>query len=152
MRTLIASISAVILTACASTPGTYTFENSRTVDASFDKTWEAVIGYFAENNIGIETLEKDSGIIVAENTRYRIGVTPYVADCGVKLAKENIGTARVNIFAKPVSDDKTDVQVNTAFSFMTRDWTTTGALRPSNCTSTGELEKSLLDRIEADAR
>ena len=37
-----------------------------TVEASFGKTWDAVIDYFATNNIGVRTLDRQSGFIVAE--------------------------------------------------------------------------------------
>ena len=40
--------------------------NQRTFDATFDKVWEAIVAYFAKNNISIETIEKASGIIAAQ--------------------------------------------------------------------------------------
>ena len=47
-------------------PGISNYENKKDFYASYDKVWEGVISYFAENNISIETLEKDSGIVVAK--------------------------------------------------------------------------------------
>jgi len=42
-------------------------ENSKTFKgASFDETWEAIISFFATRQISIETLEKESGIVVAK--------------------------------------------------------------------------------------
>lgn len=43
-------------------------ENERTYRAKFNKVWESIISFFAYSNIPIKTLEKDSGIIVAEKT------------------------------------------------------------------------------------
>lgn len=43
------------------------FEKTITLDIeSFDRTWESIIGFFATRQIPIETIEKDSGIIVAK--------------------------------------------------------------------------------------
>lgn len=42
------------------------FTKEKMFSASFDNIWEGIISYFATNNISIKTLEKDSGIIVAE--------------------------------------------------------------------------------------
>lgn len=47
------------------------------VAASYDRTWEATVGWFAEQNIPIQTIEKASGIIVADvNIRYLPNRTP----------------------------------------------------------------------------
>jgi len=67
--------------------------------ANFDRAWDAAVGWFAERNIPIQTIEKASGIIVADvNIRYlpnRVDVldkngkrqswkqsAPVYADCG----------------------------------------------------------------------
>jgi len=47
-------------------PNISNYENKKDFHASYDQVWEGVISYFAENNISIETLEKDSGIVVAK--------------------------------------------------------------------------------------
>ena len=52
------------------------------VNASFNKTWDAVIDDFASQNVPIKTIDRTSGIVVAE----RLSVPPDVgrqwADCG----------------------------------------------------------------------
>lgn len=35
------------------------------VNASFDRTWDATVSWFAERNIAIKTIDKSSGLIVA---------------------------------------------------------------------------------------
>lgn len=60
---------AVALPACSvkyRTPAPAPVRTPATVNASFDRTWEAVVSYFADRNISIRTIEKASGIIVAE--------------------------------------------------------------------------------------
>ncbi len=78
-KTTIALLAAFACTACTATrtahqlaqaytpPAVPSVANSRTFEnVSFDKAWEAIIQFFAEQQISIETLEKDSGIVVAK--------------------------------------------------------------------------------------
>jgi hypothetical protein len=89
LRRPVAYLLLTLLTACA-TPPSYLAPKlapARTgtpVSASFSKTWDAVIDIFASKNISIKTLDRTSGLIVAEaqtiasNDTY--GFT--IADCG----------------------------------------------------------------------
>lgn len=59
----------------------------KVIDVSFDKAWNAVIDVFAEKNISIKTLDRSSGLIVAE--RGSISSNQYLnpdivnwSDCG----------------------------------------------------------------------
>lgn len=47
--------------------------SSREVEASFTNVWDAAIDVFSEQNIGIKTLDRASGLIVAETA----AVDPY---------------------------------------------------------------------------
>lgn len=48
-------------------PATCEVANSRAFEGvTFDKMWEAIIAFFASRQISIETLEKESGIVVAK--------------------------------------------------------------------------------------
>jgi hypothetical protein len=59
----------VMLSACASTANytkpaeTNSPDYDRTVDASFDKTWNALIDYASSNFFSIDNFEKDSGLM-----------------------------------------------------------------------------------------
>ena len=60
---------AVVLTCslgagCASAPKTFNFNPVATIDAEYDDVWSAVVEYFAVSNLPIDTIEKDSGLIV----------------------------------------------------------------------------------------
>lgn len=55
----------VLLVSCAG-PKIYQFENSWETQATFDDAWSATVQVFAERQWSIQTLEKDSGIIVSE--------------------------------------------------------------------------------------
>jgi hypothetical protein len=53
---------------CASfPPHKDTIPNSRTYGNSYDEVWEAVLGSLSELNIQVKSMEKESGIIVAED-------------------------------------------------------------------------------------
>ncbi|GLQ20395.1 hypothetical protein ACFFUB_02385 [Algimonas porphyrae] len=147
---LMLAAAALVVAGCATTPQTYNFDNSRSVDATFDRTWESVISYFAENNIPIATLEKDSGIIVAKNERYTPGAMKTFADCASAFMMTNdVGQIDVNVFVRPVDDNTTSVQVNTSYSM--RQSGAYGSSAVETCNSNGTLEEALLDRIERDA-
>lgn len=60
-----------------------------TVNAPFAKTWEAAVDVFAERNISIKTLDRASGLIVAEAVK--VGSrNSNLADCG----KDAMGIAQ----------------------------------------------------------
>ena len=148
---VLTGIAALGLASCATNSAqTFTFDNTRDIGASYDNTWEAVISYFATNNIPIATLEKDSGLIVAKNERYAVNLMNEVASCeqGILETPQN-GQVSVNVFVRPKSDDVTSVQVNTQYTMTVRGY---GDVIVSNsCNSNGSLESALLDRIEQDA-
>ncbi len=137
-----ALLAAILLAACA-TPGQPTqFNNTRTVSASFDETWDETISYFARNNIPIQTLEKDSGLIVAESASVPGAQLRQLADCG-SAGQGLPGTARYNVFVREQSALGVTVQINATFSQVYRDiWT--GQNAQSECYSKGVLEKAFL--------
>lgn len=137
-------ISLFALSACATAPKEYTFEKSRTFAKSKDEVWEKVISHFATNNIPIKTVEKDSGIIYAENLRFTPG---QFADCGSSALEPPIsGLVRMNVFVRPVSTDTTEMTVNSDFE-ETRQF---GQYPPTTvkCNSTGALERQVFDSVD----
>lgn len=147
---LAAGVATFALTACASTPAVYEFDNSRTYDAEFDQTWEAVIDFFATNNIPIQTVERDSGIVYAE----RMYADPYSdiftrnADCNRGIANATSSSAAMNIFVRRAGGGRTNVSVNATYSQMIiplMSYTPTAI----TCQSTGVLETSILNTIQS---
>ncbi|MCY3773136.1 MAG: hypothetical protein OXG98_14115 [Gemmatimonadetes bacterium] len=64
---MLASVTYVLLSGCAATPpAVYEFENSRTFMVEKRRVWDAMVSRFAEFQIPIQTIEYDSGLIVAE--------------------------------------------------------------------------------------
>lgn len=54
---------------CASAPKQAPERQPTPVAASFGRTWDAVIDIFAQRNIPIKTIDRSSGLIVAEQAR-----------------------------------------------------------------------------------
>lgn len=131
-QTCRASLRPVVLIAAVATLGTCVSyqppqspapREGTQATAPFDSTWSAVVSYFASRNLSIRTIEKASGIIVAEagradllanrpvqidangNHMYRNGKpvlgAPVYADCGtIKGPPVDPITGAFNVFVR----------------------------------------------------
>ena len=54
-------------------------KSTDTYTESFDIIWEDAIEWFANNNIPIDKIDKESGILTSE---YRLGTTQSIVNCG----------------------------------------------------------------------
>lgn len=140
-RTILALAVAAAVSACASAPETFDVKSSEEVQADFDKTWQAVIATFAENTIPIKTLEKDSGLIVAEQSLVSYQSMDQVASCGTGSFVEvpSSGIATYNVFVRPVNAIVTKVQVNTKFAMQFRDSYNNSRVQDCNSRSSAEI-------------
>ncbi len=122
------------------------------VSASFTRTWDAVIDDFASQNVPIKTIDRTSGIVVAE----RLGVTPEVgrqwADCGsdMFIGKLAPTSATYNVL---VRGDSTKATVR-----VTVRWTRVGMARglstqtvTEECGTTAVWESGFEARIKTAA-
>lgn len=128
--------------ACAPTataPQLTVFEKTRTYAKPKDQAWAAVLAYFTRNNISVKVLEKDSGVIYAENASFATDL----ADCGQSRALEISRLASLNVFVRPTGGG-TEVSVNTKFSLVR---TMEGQTWNVECFSRGILEREILDSI-----
>jgi hypothetical protein len=72
----------LVVVGCTQPPAPPTPRTAQTqVQASFSKTWNAVIDDFAANNIPIHTIDRSSGIIATDLLNVGPGMSD-VADCG----------------------------------------------------------------------
>ncbi len=79
MKVFIVSITLTALFISCGTPAKrHDFPNFRYLESNYDNAWNSVIDYFANNNIPVKTLEKESGLIYAET----IGFSEEWIDCG----------------------------------------------------------------------
>src|SRR3990172_2171609 len=137
----------VLFSCCAHTPANYNVQSKRIYDKNYDEVWASVISIFAEKNIPIKTIEKDSGIIVTENMNIpssEFSAFNYVSkycDCGspgfLFIFKQFTGS--YNVFARKTSNDKTSVQLNT--SFRASKFSGNNFIEWTNCATTGDLER-----------
>jgi hypothetical protein len=127
-------------------PGFYV----ETLDAPYDAVWTALIRVLAQENVQIQAIARDSGIIASEAVPTTIGL---YADCGRFGDTRVEGDARVayTVFVRAVSPTQTSVQVNTRMQ--TETYSRRGGrprARPTlNCASTGRWEANLIDTVRA---
>lgn len=165
----------LVLSSCGPTvytlKGNYLMESSAVTDIEFDKVWDNVIDYFAQNNIPVATLEKSSGLIVASNVS--IGeslvtledkngqimnnnawfVFPYQKGCvggnvvcsfNVRVKKQDDGKTFIGINIGNIQGYRIVEFLNT-MTFSKQRITQTVQ---SPCSSTGNFEKYLLDNFK----
>ena len=87
------------------------------IRASFGRAWEAVIDLFSEQNISIVTIERASGIVVAEPGRLDVPwETAFsYADCG-RLGRAVFAPTRVGYNVRVKGDStRSTVRINAVF-------------------------------------
>jgi hypothetical protein len=98
----------------------------------------AVIETFAELNLPIATIEKQSGLIATDWISF--GYSGEDCDCGSPgLATDSERTGKFNVFVRE-KDGAVEIKVNTTFQ-VSRKFMDTVSRVP--CCSTGELEKKI---------
>jgi len=148
MRILICCAMGLSLSACATyePPVDSGVAKTEVINKSYDATWQRATEWFANNNVPIKNIVKDSGLIA---TDYRLGADSSFIDCGKVGTYEAFGdkNVTVNFIAKEKSTNATDVRLNV---FGTGRVTqsdlygnSTGSGRTIDCLSTGKLETKL---------
>jgi len=136
--------AAMLIGGCASAPKAHEFEKSFPYARTYDDVWAAVIETFAELNLPIANVEKDSGIITTDWLDMEGSDAFY--DCGghgIFTVESTQG--KFNVFVKRNAETTgASVLVNTSFrqlrSFGSdQSWT--------QCTSTGSLENKINGKI-----
>tara|TARA_R110002020_G_scaffold399971_2_gene610067 strand:- start:4879 stop:5343 length:465 start_codon:yes stop_codon:yes gene_type:complete len=143
-------VGGAFLAGCVTPAQSFQFDNSRTVDAGFDQTWERTIGVLASNNLPVKTLEKASGLIVAENELVSFTTMGEAASCPASPLITPIGgIMNYNIFVRKLSETQTTVAVNTKYNMRYRDMNS--AIVSDTCNSNGNVERKLLNAISGVA-
>jgi hypothetical protein len=129
-----------------------------TINAPFDRTWDAVIDAFAEAVIPIATMERASGFIVARQQAIPLR-TPAernsaldLADCGMLVSATQAAdealypvSAEYNVVVRGDSAGRSTLRVTAAFRGATVSTSGVPGSGSVDCTSNGKLEA----RIEA---
>ena len=125
-------------------PGPYTEQ----LEAPYDQVWRALVRVLAQENVQVQAIARDSGVIASDDFVAPIGV---YADCG-RLGDDLIeGEALVafTLFAEP-KGSRTRIQVNAKMRTHMHRKGSSGKLRPEpvyQCASTGRFEANLLDAV-----
>lgn len=143
------------------TPVVHFVEKERTISKSFDTVWQSAVEWFATHNTPIKNIDKNSGLL---STEYSLSLKEAAKfmDCGmgesnfkgkVELVKP---TGNFNLLVKKADESLTKVTVNVFFSCVVNKYryesllSTEYVLESSertDCTSTGNLEKEILDYL-----
>jgi hypothetical protein len=120
------------------------------VAAPFEKSWNAVIDLVAERNIPIKTVDKASGLLVAEQVRLGEADAEY-ADCGTSFGKRQAPTsANWNVLVR--SDGaRSTVRVTVQFvrtGLPRGNWT---GLVTENCATRNTFETTIEQQVKAKA-
>ncbi len=119
MRALPVSILMLAAVACAHGPTTQVTPREATpVNASFERTWNAVIDVFAERNIPIATIDKTSGLIATRSLLISAAedtVRTWI-DCGDAWGVYKVAYAEYNVLVRGDSVRST-VKISAAWNF-----------------------------------
>lgn len=138
-------------------------QKERVISKPFDGVWQTAIEWFATHNTPIKNLDKTSGLI---STEYSIplGQAYLYMSCGngssnfygkTEMANHS---GNFNVIIKKLADNSTKINVNVFYgctinkfkykSLISTEYVLESSTR-TNCSSTGYLEKQILDYLEA---
>ncbi len=159
LRILAILVIATILTGCGSAshkpPTTTDFSRDTTVQADFDSTWSNVVKWAALNNVPLDKVDKEDGLLSSQRGLAAGGVL----DCGEAKGKiawasaklESV-TANLNIIVENSGDRGTTVTMGLFGSGVVAIRNGIGAIISSEqaqCVSTGSLESSLFNYLHS---
>lgn len=145
----VAILVALLGTGCAA-PKQFVFDPVATYDADYDAVWTAVIEYFATANLPIQTIEKDSGLIVTEwmdasENSISAKENKLYCDCGgAGLTVRRWTSGKFSIHVKRLPGGNADLRVTCTFQ-QGREIMDTVTV--TDCPSTGYLEKMIHDYV-----
>jgi hypothetical protein len=142
----------ITLSGCAgyTPPVPQKFEGAIVVDKDFNKAWSQVVEWFASNNVSVQAIAKDSGIITAVREKY-IGGEQFV-DCGTLGSLDHFidnPSIKYNVFIKSIESNKTKITLNLSG---TNTMLQKEPMQPPktvsvSCVSSGALERSFFESL-----
>jgi len=134
-------VALLFVTSCATAPKVRNIQTSWEIDASYDDVWTALIETFADFNLSIETIEKDSGLVGGGWQT----IPKNYCDCGSPgLMTDWERSGKFNVFVKK-TDTGTSLKVNAVFR-VRRTFGDSSSM--VNCVSTGVLENAIYQHVE----
>ena len=138
---------------CATAPAPRQIIKAFPIEASFDDAWQAVIESFAEMNLPIANMEKDSGLITTDWEIYPRGKAGNVyCDCGgLGLNMEIERRGRFNVFVRRLTEYSCELKVNCIYNQRIQPAMAEGStgLTSRNCVSTGKLKAVMFEIVES---
>lgn len=127
------------------------FERSQVYQVSYDKAWVRAVDWFAEHNVILDKIEKESGLLTA---KYKIALNDYnYLECEKINVSGVMGEPRIlrggslNMTLRKV-DAGTKVTINFfgEYEWSARDaWDGRDVRHRGNCISTGRLERKIFE-------
>jgi len=153
IKILVLGLACLMIYSCAvrlDSPAPRQITNAFPIEAPFDKVWEAVIGSFAELQLPIVNMEKDSGLITTDWISFTGQKNTDYADCGkIPLGlKEGGRSGRFNVFVRRISESSCEVNVNCVYR-QTVVKLGGDFYRHRDCVSTGNLEARMFEIIKS---
>lgn len=131
---------AVACAGCATAPAPRTIINAFSFSTSLDTVWSATVETFAELNLPIDNMEKDSGLITTDWINFTGTGNKEWCDCGgLGIAVENSRRGKFNVFVKQTGTT-VSVRVNCQFQQVA---SLGGTVVNRECVSTGSLESRI---------
>ncbi len=139
-----------LIIGCSSMPKRHLFGNETNIKSEYDAVWTAAVAFFAEKNVLIKTIEKTSGLIMAESKT----VPDEWIDCGKSGIDESRkgGSGVFNVFIIQEDDGFVKVTVNSQYHCERWETLEEKYLGIMECNSTGEFESMLLDYITSESK
>ena len=133
--------------ACAP-PGRYAPLQPKGIDASFGKTWDALIEVLAERNLPVRAIDRSSGFVSAEVGPVRSEEFDEVTDCGGVVRQVLAGTASENMTARYsvlVRGDSVKSTIKVSAKFIK------AGDAPRECPSRNVFERELQSEVKSRA-
>ena len=149
MNKLVCLITVGFLVSCASTPVVIApFDKSLTVEKSFDEVWSTLVRFMSTNDVGIKTIEKESGLIQleGENLSTQLIQNYCVTNSGMFTS---VSSGRVDGSITVFDEDGfVTVNVNARHSFtLMNPLTNPPTYQTLSCEATGAFETAVLNSV-----
>ena len=156
IKILFLGLICLMVYGCATAPAPRQIVKAFTIESSLDDVWIAVIDTFAEMNLPIANMEKDSGLITTDWEIYPRGKAGNVyCDCGgLGLNVEIERRGRFNVFVKRLTENSCELKVNCIYNRTIQPAFAKGSdgITSRNCISTGKLEAMMFEIVKSKLR
>ncbi|MBP0050098.1 hypothetical protein H9C73_15330 [Marinobacterium sp. AK62] len=121
-------------------------ERQNVYQVPFEKAWNISVDFFAENGINLDKIEKDSGLLTAQNGSVGLGSYLNCGEAGGLGSRFEDVNSRLNVLVRKVDDETSKISVNlNANAYVVRRNLYGHALERISvrCESTGQLENDM---------